>query len=92
MHHKLNKDTPQFDVQLLFDEIGAILDDHQYRDMISLIDMYHFYSRQHKVLHNHPSFVPPLTILISTSNFDRVTMTCNKIALELFCNSLEEQF
>jgi len=63
MHHKLDKDTPQFDVQLLFDEIGAILDDHQYRDMISLVDMYHFYSRQHKVLHNHPLFVPLLTIL-----------------------------
>lgn len=49
MNRNLNKDTPQFDVQLLFDQIGVLLDDNQYRDAISLIDMYHFYIRQHQV-------------------------------------------
>lgn len=49
MHKQLNKDTPRFDVQLLFDEIGVLLDDNQYRDAISLVDMYHFYARQHQV-------------------------------------------
>ncbi len=49
MNNKSNKDTPKFDVQLLFDEIGVLLDDNQYRDVISLIDMYHFYIRQHQV-------------------------------------------
>ncbi|KAI0724570.1 vacuolar protein sorting-associated protein 13 [Cerioporus squamosus] len=48
MNHKLDKETPQFDVQLSFDEIGVLLDEHQYRDAISLIDMYHFYTRQHQ--------------------------------------------
>ena len=49
MNHKLDKDTPRFDAQLLFDEIGVILDDSQYRDAISLVDMYHVYMRQHRV-------------------------------------------
>lgn len=46
MNHKLDKSTPRFDVQLLFDEIGVVLDDNQYRDAISLVEMFHFYSRQ----------------------------------------------
>ena len=49
MNRTLDKETPRFDVQLLFDEIGVILDDNQYRDAISLVDMYHFYMRQHQV-------------------------------------------
>lgn len=49
MNKTSDKDTPRFDVQLLFDEIGVLLDDNQYRDAISLIDMYHFYIRQHQV-------------------------------------------
>lgn len=48
MNHKLDKDTARFDVQLLFDEIGVVLDDSQYRDAISLVDMYHVYMRQHQ--------------------------------------------
>jgi vacuolar protein sorting-associated protein 13A/C len=49
MNHKLDKNTPHFDVQLLFDEIGVALDDNQYRDAISLVDMYHVYMRQRQV-------------------------------------------
>ena len=49
MHSNLSKDVPKFDIELLFDEIGVLLDDNQYRDAISLVDMYHFYTRQHQV-------------------------------------------
>ena len=49
MNHKLDEQTPRFDVQLLFDEIGIALDADQYRAVISLIDMYHVYMRQHQV-------------------------------------------
>lgn len=49
MHNNLSKDVPKFDIELLFDEIGVLLDDNQYRDAISLVDMYHFYTRQHQV-------------------------------------------
>ncbi|KAJ7071032.1 vacuolar protein sorting-associated protein 13 [Mycena amicta] len=48
MNHKFDKTTPQFDVQLLFQEIGVSLDDKQYRDIIALVDMYHVYMRQHQ--------------------------------------------
>ncbi|KAJ7487596.1 vacuolar protein sorting-associated protein 13 [Mycena galericulata] len=55
MHHKFNNETPHFDVQLLFDEIGVALDDKQYRDIISLVDMYHVYIRQHQYRKFRPS-------------------------------------
>lgn len=49
VNHKMDKDTPQFDIHLFFEEIGVILDDHQYRDAISLVDMYHVYLRKRQV-------------------------------------------
>lgn len=49
MNHKIDAHTPRFDVQLLFDEIGVALDRDQYRDLLSLLDMYHVYLRQHQV-------------------------------------------
>ncbi|KAI0361599.1 vacuolar protein sorting-associated protein 13 [Trametes cingulata] len=55
MNHKLDKETPRFDVQLSFDEIGVLLDDNQYRDAISLVDMYHFYTRQHQYQKYRPA-------------------------------------
>ncbi|KAH9849745.1 vacuolar protein sorting-associated protein 13 [Lenzites betulinus] len=55
MNHKLDKETPRFDVQLSFDEIGVLLDDNQYRDAISLVDMYHFYIRQHQYQKYRPA-------------------------------------
>ena len=61
MNHKLDKDTPRFDVQLFFDQIGVALDDNQYRDAISLVDMYHVYMRQHQVCH----LILSLTLLIT---------------------------
>ncbi|KAK0465028.1 vacuolar protein sorting-associated protein 13 [Desarmillaria tabescens] len=48
VNHRVDNHTPRFDLQLLFDEIGVALDDHQYRDVISLLDMYHVYIRQHQ--------------------------------------------
>lgn len=45
--------TPRLDVQLLFDEIGIALDRDQYRDVLSLLDMYHVYLRQHQVRFQH---------------------------------------
>ena len=49
MNHRITKEIPHFDVQLLFDELGIVLDDDQYRDAISLVDMYHVYLRQRQV-------------------------------------------
>lgn len=41
--------TPKTNIGLTFEEIAFTLDGHQYRDIISLIDMYHFYLRRHQV-------------------------------------------
>ncbi|TFK77101.1 vacuolar protein sorting-associated protein 13 [Pluteus cervinus] len=46
INHKMDSQTPRFDAQLLFNEISVALDDHQYRDVISFVDMYHVYLRQ----------------------------------------------
>ena len=62
MNNKSTKDIPRFDVSLLFDEIGVLLDDNQYRDAISLVDMYHFYIRQHQVRKKHKVCDPALTV------------------------------
>lgn len=71
MNHKLDKNTPHFDVQLLFDEIGVALDDNQYRDAISLVDMYHVYMRQHQVNHfeSADSRLQVYVLRFSTENF-----------------------
>ena len=50
VNHKVDKQTPRFDIQLLFEEIGVALDNHQYRDVISLLDMYHVNLRKRQVI------------------------------------------
>lgn len=45
----MDRNTPRFDVELLFDEIGVSLDDHQYKHAISLVDMYQVYMRKQQV-------------------------------------------
>lgn len=49
LNHKLDDKTPQYDIHLLFGEIGVALDVRQYRSAISLVDMYHVYLRRHQV-------------------------------------------
>lgn len=55
VNHKVDRDTPRFDVQLIFNEIGVSLDNDQYRDVISLVDMYHVYLRQHQYRRFRPT-------------------------------------
>ena len=45
---------PHYDAQLLFQELGFTLDNHQYRDLISLADEYHIFARQHKYRRYRP--------------------------------------
>ncbi|KAI9251543.1 hypothetical protein BY458DRAFT_17568 [Sporodiniella umbellata] len=55
---KLNKrfggDVPKTDVALLFDEIAFGLDDHQYRDCILMLDLFHANLKKQKYLKFHP--------------------------------------
>ncbi|KAH9944371.1 vacuolar protein sorting-associated protein 13 [Epithele typhae] len=55
INHQYDKEHPHFDIALSFDEIGVLLDDNQYRDAISLVDMYHFYIRQHQYQKYRPA-------------------------------------
>ncbi|KAF8274093.1 hypothetical protein EI94DRAFT_1696360 [Lactarius quietus] len=38
LRHKAMRDAPRFDIELMFPEIGVLLDDHQFRDIISLLE------------------------------------------------------
>ncbi|KAH7345058.1 hypothetical protein B0J17DRAFT_763771 [Rhizoctonia solani] len=55
MNTKFDSATAKNDVQLLFDEIGFVIDENQYRDAISMVDMYHFYLRQHQYRAHRPT-------------------------------------
>ncbi|UZJ53507.1 hypothetical protein CBS101457_002827 [Exobasidium rhododendri] len=46
MRHKMTPDVAKMDAELLFDQLGFALDDEQYRDVISVADLFHFYTRQ----------------------------------------------
>lgn len=46
MRRKMTNDIPKMDAQLLFDQLGFALDDEQYRDVISVTDLFHFFNRQ----------------------------------------------
>ncbi|KAF8974033.1 vacuolar protein sorting-associated protein 13 [Flammula alnicola] len=55
VNHKMDGQIPRFDIQLFFEEIGVALDDNQYRDAISLVDMYHVYLRKRQYGKYRPS-------------------------------------
>ncbi|KAF3939905.1 hypothetical protein ABW19_dt0201163 [Dactylella cylindrospora] len=40
-----SRETPRLRATMLFDEIGFVLDEDQYRDALMLIDLFHFYIR-----------------------------------------------
>lgn len=52
---RVDKTTPRFDASVQFQELGFTLDDNQYRDVISMVDMYHFYVRQAEYRRYRPS-------------------------------------
>lgn len=55
MRKKMTSEVPKMDAQLLFEELGFALDDEQYRDVISVADLFHFYTRQAQYRKFRPS-------------------------------------
>lgn len=55
MNKKIDERTPKTDAELLFKELGFVLDADQYRDALSMVDLFHFYIRQR----DYRSFRPP---------------------------------
>lgn len=49
-----NNVTPKLDIAMTFDELAFGLDDHQYRDAILMIDLFHANLKKQKV--NRTSF------------------------------------
>lgn len=55
IHRQMTNQTPKFDVQVVFDEIGVVLDRAQYRDALSIVDVFHFYRRTHQYYKYRPA-------------------------------------
>lgn len=52
-------DKPKLKAQMIFDEIGFILDEDQYRDALMVIDLFHFYIRHQQYRKYQPKGVTP---------------------------------
>ncbi|KAK6825944.1 vacuolar protein sorting-associated protein 13 [Apiospora arundinis] len=51
--------TPKFKGNLLFDEIGVVLDDDQYRDSLMMVDLFHYFIRHQEYKKLQPKGVSP---------------------------------
>lgn len=55
MNDQVDNITPKLDVELLFDRIGFMLDEEQYRDALLMVDNFHFHIRQSQYRYLRPS-------------------------------------
>ncbi|KAI2611442.1 vacuolar protein sorting-associated protein 13 [Hypoxylon fragiforme] len=51
--------APKFKASLLFDEIGVVLDDDQYRDGLMMVDLFHYFIRHQEYKKLQPKGVTP---------------------------------
>lgn len=51
----MSSEAPKIDAQVIFDEIGVVFDRDQYRDALSMVDVFHFYRRTHQYHKFRPS-------------------------------------
>ena len=62
-HIEMNKtdrlDVPKMIAQMVFDEIGFILDEDQYRDALMMVDNFHFFLRHQQYKKYQPKGVSP---------------------------------
>ncbi|KAL2157330.1 hypothetical protein VTH06DRAFT_6268 [Thermothelomyces fergusii] len=54
-----NPQAPKFKATLLFDEIGLVLDDQQYRDALMMVDLFHYFIRHQEYKKYQPKGVTP---------------------------------
>lgn len=55
MNHHISADTPKTDAELLFKNLAFTIDEEQYKDALSLIDLVHFYTRKNQYRKYRPS-------------------------------------
>ncbi|KAK2733181.1 hypothetical protein FQN57_002273 [Myotisia sp. PD_48] len=53
-----NIDRPRIKARLIFDELGFVLDDHQYRDALMLVDLFHYFIRHREYKSLQPKCRP----------------------------------
>lgn len=51
-------DKPRVKARLIFDELGFVLDDHQYRDALMLVDLFHYFIRHREYKNLQPKCRP----------------------------------
>ncbi|KFA74354.1 hypothetical protein S40288_06674 [Stachybotrys chartarum IBT 40288] len=51
--------VPKFKGNLLFEEIGLVVDDHQYRDALMMVDLFHYFIRHQEYKRLQPKGVTP---------------------------------
>ncbi|KAF3086913.1 hypothetical protein TWF102_010860 [Orbilia oligospora] len=66
-----SRETPKLKARALFDEIGFVLDEHQYRDALMLIDLFHFYIRHQQ----YKKFRPKSALLEDPKAWFRFAIT-----------------
>jgi vacuolar protein sorting-associated protein 13A/C len=59
MNNTGNLDKPKIKAGLLFDEIGLVLDDDQYRDALMMVDLFHYFMRHQEYKKLQPKGVTP---------------------------------
>ncbi|ORY32314.1 hypothetical protein BCR39DRAFT_523905, partial [Naematelia encephala] len=75
----MSSDTPMIDAQVIFDEISVVFDRDQYRDALSVIDVFHFYRRTHQ----YHKFRPPAEEFESNPAKARLKFAVNAISSEI---------
>ena len=55
VNKSMTSESPKVDAQVIFDEIGVVFDRDQYRDALSMVDVFHFYRRTHQYHKFRPS-------------------------------------
>jgi vacuolar protein sorting-associated protein 13A/C len=55
MNRHPTSEVPKTDAELLFKELAFVLDEDQHRDVLSMVDLFHFYTRQHQYRRFRPS-------------------------------------
>lgn len=75
----MSPSTPKVDAQVIFDEIGVVFDRDQYRDALSVVDVFHFYRRTHQ----YHKYRPPALEFEENPAKARLKFAMNAIASEV---------
>jgi vacuolar protein sorting-associated protein 13A/C len=79
VNKSMSSESPKVDAQVIFDEIGVVFDRDQYRDALSMVDVFHFYRRTHQ----YHKFRPPEEDFAANPAKARMRFALNAISSEI---------